>query len=129
MQNDKGMIYGVGVDIVSVQRLREVVERWESRFLQRVFSSTEIDYCLGRKDPYPCLSARFATKEAMIKALGGRIDINLKDIEVTHAESGKPVITPGIRLKKCLEKKGIKRIHLSMSHERDYSIAIVILEL
>lgn len=123
------MIYGVGIDIVSVQRLREVAERWGWRFLQRVFSSTEIDYCLGKKDPYPPLSARFATKEAMVKALGGKPNINLREIEVSHAEAGRPIITPGVKLRECLEKIGIQKIHLSLSHEKDYSMAIVILEL
>lgn len=122
------MIYGIGVDIVSIKRLREVVERWGGRFLNRVYTPAEIAYCFERKDPYPYLSARFATKEAMIKALGERGDITFKDIEIAHTDTGRPVINPGSILKDWLERIGIDRIHLSLSHERDYSIACVILE-
>lgn len=122
------MIYGLGIDIVSVERLRKTVERWGKRFLDRIFTSAEIEYCTRRENPYPSLSARFATKEAMIKALGGKGEISFRDIEVINTESGRPVINPGYRLKKDLERIGIKNIHLSLSHERDYSVACVILE-
>lgn len=122
------MIYGVGVDIVSVERFKEITERWGKRFLQRVFTPAEIEYCLERKNPYPSLSARFATKEAMVKALGGKVNITFRDIEVSHTETGRPIININERLKECLESHGIKGIHLSLSHERDYSIACVVLE-
>lgn len=122
------MIYGLGIDIVSVKRLKEVVDRWGRRFLEKVFTSTEIDYCLDRKDFYLSLSARFAAKEAMIKALGGRADITLKDIEIVNTEAGRPIINPGVRLKEKLDSISIKNIHLSLSHEKDYSVACVILE-
>ncbi len=122
------MIYGIGIDIVSVKRLREVVERRGDRFLERVFTSSEIDYCLNKRDPFPSLSARFAAKEAMIKAIGGRAAITFKDMEVINDDTGRPFLNPGFRLRKDLEKFGIKNVHLSLSHERDYSIAFVILE-
>lgn len=122
------MIYGLGVDIVSVVRLREAVERWGRRFLDRVFTTGEINYCFERADPYLPLSARFATKEAMVKALGDKRGIALKDIEVINTETGKPVINLGAKLRDKLNKIGVKRIHLSLSHERNYSIACVILE-
>ncbi|MFN3479466.1 MAG: holo-ACP synthase [Thermodesulfovibrionales bacterium] len=122
------MIYGLGIDIVSVKRLKEVVDRWDRRFLDRVFTLAEIDYCLARKDSSLPLSARFAAKEAMIKALGSRTDITFKDIEVINTGDGMPIINPGIRLKERLDRIGIKNIHLSLSHEKDYSVACVILE-
>lgn len=122
------MIYGIGIDIVSVKRLKEVVDRWGRRFLEKVFTSTEIDYCLDRKDSHLSLSARFAAKEAMVKALGGRADITFKDVEIVNTEAGMPIINPGIRLKEKLDRIGIKNIHLSLSHEKDYSVACVIIE-
>lgn len=122
------MIYGIGIDIVSVKRLKELVDRWGRRFLEKVFTSTEIDYCLDRKDSHLSLSARFAAKEAMVKALGGRADITFKDIEIVNTEAGMPIINPGIRLKEKLDRIGIKNIHLSLSHEKDYSVACVIIE-
>lgn len=122
------MIYSIGIDIVSVKRLKEVVDRWGRRFLEKVFTSTEIDYCLDRKDSHLSLSARFAAKEAMVKALGGRADITFKDIEIVNTEAGIPIINPGIRLKEKLDRIGIKNIHLSLSHEKDYSVACIILE-
>lgn len=121
------MIYGLGIDIISVHRLREVVERWGRRFLERVFTSGEISYCLSRLDPYPSLSARFAAKEAMVKAVGCR-NLRFKDIEVLNIESGKPIINPGIGLREKLDSIGIRNIHLSLSHDSNYSVACVVLE-
>jgi holo-[acyl-carrier protein] synthase len=122
------MIYGLGVDIVSAARLEEIVERWGRRFLDRVFTSRELDYCLERKNPYLPLSARFAAKEAMIKAIGGRKGITMKDIEVINTETGKPLINSGIRLREYLDSIGVKRIHLSLTHEAGLGMAFVILE-
>ena len=61
---------GIGVDLAQIPRLRRVVERWDDRFLRRVFTEAEIAYCRRRRDPIPHLAARFAAKEATLKALG-----------------------------------------------------------
>jgi len=65
------MIYGVGIDIVAVKRLRDAHEKWGMRFFERIYTRKEIDYCFSKKDPFPSLAVRFAAKEAVIKAIGG----------------------------------------------------------
>jgi holo-[acyl-carrier protein] synthase len=122
------MIYGIGVDIVKIQRMKEVVGKWGERFLKRVFTESEIDYCYKRKNPYLSLAVRFAAKEALIKAIGSETPISFTDIEITNRETGKPSIEIRGRLKDFLKKKPIKMIHLSLSHEHDYGIACVVLE-
>ena len=64
------MVKGIGVDLVQIPRMRRVVKRWQDRFLRRVFTDAEIAYCRKRRDPVPHLAARFAAKEAALKALG-----------------------------------------------------------
>jgi len=121
------MIEGVGVDIVKVERLREAAGRWGGRFLKRVFTDREIAYCMARHEPYTSLAIRFAAKEALIKALGGDL-FRLKEIEVLNRPDGSPFINLGEKLKEILSIKGVKKIHLSMSHEREFGIAFVVTE-
>ena len=63
-------VRGIGVDLVRIPRMRDVIARWDERFLTRVFTDGEIAYCRGRRDPIPHFAARFAAKEAALKALG-----------------------------------------------------------
>jgi len=122
------MIYGIGIDIIKVERMREAVERWGERFLRRVFTGNEISYCRKKNDPYPSLSVRFAAKEALIKAMGSSPFIPLTDIEVVSGENGDPGIRPMGRLEELFRDKCLRKAHLSLSHERDYGIAFVVLE-
>src|SRR6266704_530119 len=77
-------IKGVGVDLTRIPRVRQIVERWDERFLRRVFTDAEIAYCRGRRDPIPHFAARFAAKEATLKALGTglRMGVNWRELEV-----------------------------------------------
>lgn len=112
------MIRGTGIDIVDVERFAEVVKRRGRRFLERVFTSSELDYCLSKRRPNEHLAARFAAKESFIKATG--LFVSLKDIEVTRMANGGPVISaPGI--------EGL-RVHLSMSHDGKYAVAQTLVE-
>ncbi|MCL4475663.1 MAG: holo-ACP synthase [Nitrospirae bacterium] len=122
------MIYGIGIDIIKVERMKEAVERWGERFLQRVFTGNEISYCYGKKNPYLSLSVRFAAKEAMIKALGLRGSVTFRDIEILNDAHGKPAILARGELDSALRRNSIRHSHLSLSHERDYGIAFVVLE-
>jgi len=122
------VIHGVGVDIVDIDRIRNSLKHFGDDFLERVFTDSEVKYCKKRKDPHPSLAARFAAKEALIKALTTDETIPLKDIEVVISDSGKPSIVPGSRLRELLRSAGIKASHLSLSHEKRYAIAYVILE-
>jgi holo-[acyl-carrier protein] synthase len=122
------MIHGIGIDIVKVERLREVVGKWQGKFLQRVFTPDEIVYCYHKKDPFPSLAVRFAAKEAVIKASGSRVSVPLTDIEVVNDERGNPTIRPRGTLKAFFQENAFSKIHLSLSHEKEYGIAFVILE-
>jgi holo-[acyl-carrier protein] synthase len=121
------MIYGIGIDLVKVERVRQVVERWGGKFLEKVYSADEVAYCYRRKDPYLSLAVRFAAKEALIKAVGA--PVSMRDIEVVSGPGGgKPALKAGGKLKAFLDNLNISSAHLSLSHEKDYGLACVVLE-
>jgi phosphopantetheine--protein transferase-like protein len=122
------MVHGIGIDIVRTARMREAVERWGQRFLERVFTAEEIAYAYKKKDPFLPLSVRFAAKEAFIKALSGLVPVSLTDISVRNLSDGRPVLEVLGRTGEAAEQMGIGRIHLSLSHERDYGVACVVIE-
>ena len=122
------MIYGIGIDIVKIERMKEVVEKWGNKFLGKVFTQNEISYCYKKRTPYLSLSVRFAAKEALIKAIGSEMPVSLTDIEVTNADTGKPILRMSNKLQDFFASKQIKSTHLSLSHEHDYGVACVILE-
>ncbi len=122
------MIYGVGIDLVKIERMKGVVEKWGQRFLNKVFTKEEISYCYDKKDPYLSLAARFAAKEALVKAIGSADPVSLTDIEVVNIDTGKPFIKINGKLKDFFKEKSIKRAHLSLSHEHEYGVACVVLE-
>ena len=122
------MIYGTGIDIVKTERVREAVERWGDRFLNRVFTRDEISYAYKKKDPFLSLSVRFAAKEAFIKALSHDQHISLIDIEVRNQDNGRPMLQLHGKTGEFLKEKKIQAIHLSLSHEKDYGVACVVIE-
>ena len=123
------MIYGVGIDLVKIERMKDVVDRWGRKFLERVFTQSEISYCYEKKNPYLSLSVRFAAKEALIKAIGSEVPVSLTDIEVVNAASGRPDIKISGKLKEFFSERSIKQTVLSLSHEKEYGIACVVLEI
>jgi phosphopantetheine--protein transferase-like protein len=122
------MIYGIGIDLVKIARMKNVVEKWGNKFLERIFTEDEISYCHERKEPYLSLAVRFAAKEALIKAIGSEVFIPLTDIEVLNNKEGRPYITVKGRLEEYFKKKSIESCHLSLSHEKEFGIACVVLE-
>ncbi len=122
------MIYGIGIDLVKIERMKAVADKWGKKFLERVFTETEISYCYERKEPYLSLAVRFAAKEALIKAIGSEIYVPLTEIEVMNFENGRPAIKASGKLEKFFKEKSIKHCHLSLSHEKEYGIACVVLE-
>lgn len=116
-----------GVDILELWRVKSIVDRWGDRFLQRIYTTGEINYCRGR---IPQLAARFAAKEAVMKALGTGIrGVGWKDIEVTRRRGMAPQILLHNRAKNRSEKLHMKQLAVSLSHSRDYAIASVVMEL
>lgn len=122
------MIYGTGIDIVKTERIREAVNRFGEKFLERVFTRDEISYAYNRKDPFLSLSVRFAAKEAFIKALSHDLYIPLTDIEVRNQDNGRPMLELHGKTGEFLKEKEIQAVHLSLSHEKDYGVACVVIE-
>ena len=124
------MIYGIGVDIVSIGRIESVIKRWGDRFVGRVFTPDEAAICYDRAYPSSAFALRFAAKEAFSKALGSGMRKGLKwrDIEVFNSPSGKPSLRlHGTSFEICRERD-ITGIHLSLSDEGEYGIAMVVLD-
>lgn len=122
------MIRGIGIDIVQNERIKRVAQRWGDKFLKRIFTDGELAYCMRHNPPYPQLAARFAAKEAVIKARGGAFGLTLKDIEVASNEAGKPYIQFAGPLAGIVTEFGTEKFHLTLTHERDYSVAFVVIE-
>ena len=113
-------VLGIGIDIVEVSRLKQAVRNGGSRFMNRVFSKRELVQLKGRRDPYEGLAARFAVKEAVVKAFGARRDApkSLPQIEILKTRSGVPVVT--------LPTKNLE-VLISMSHSKEYAVASALL--
>ncbi|MGM0411273.1 MAG: holo-ACP synthase [Bacillota bacterium] len=123
------MIYGTGVDIVNIKRVQNLIERWGKKFLNKVFSEREIDYCQNKNNVAVHLAARFAAKEAVAKMFGTGIGkINWRDIIVINDKNGKPEIELRGKARELRKELEIEKIFLSISHEKEYAIAQVIAE-
>lgn len=125
------MIYGTGIDIIEIARIKKSLERFSSRFEEKVFTNNEIKYCRGKADPSKHFAARFAVKEAVMKSLGTGMSqgIGWKDIEVlNHEDSGKPYLMMEGKGKSVFETLKLKIIHITISHEKNYAVAHAVAE-
>ena len=120
-------ILGIGVDVVDVQRMKDVLEKQGKVFLDKVFSDMEVTYCKTRKKPYIHFGERFAAKEAVAKAMrtGWSGAFHWRDIEVVNDQSGAPHILLSRDVAKALDQC---RVHLSLSHTDNTVVAFVVLE-
>ena len=118
-------IRGIGIDLVQIPRLRRVVERWQDRFLERVFTEEELAYCRARRDPVPHLAARFAAKEAGLKALGTglRLGVRWHELEVRRERGQPPVLVLSGRSRAIGEARGGRRMLLTLTHDGEYACA------
>ena len=117
------MAYAVGIDLIAIPRVRAAIERHDGRFLRRVYTPEEVAFCRGR---VPELAARFAAKEAVMKALGTGIrGVAWREIEVLPDRRGKPLIYLYGRAKERAERIGLRAIDVSLTHERDFAEAVV----
>lgn len=119
-------VRGIGIDLVPIPRMRQVLERWQERFLTRVFTADEIAYCRARKDPVPHFAARFAAKEAALKALGTglRLGVSWRELEVRRERGGPPTLVLRGRSRDLARARhGADRMLLALSHDGDYAIA------
>jgi holo-[acyl-carrier protein] synthase len=122
-------ISGVGVDLVSIPRMRTTIDRWQDRFVERVFTDDEIAYCCSRRDPAPHFAVRFAAKEAGFKALGTGLAMGARwhEIEVRREREQAPTLVLSGRAREIGLVRGGSRMLLSLTHEGDYALAQAIL--
>ncbi len=124
------MIVSIGIDIIEVYRIRETLER-TPRFTERVFTEKERVYCESKgAAAAQSYAARFAAKEACLKALrtGWRGKVTWHDVEIVSGENGVPNLEIRGEARKILEKLGADKVHLSLSHTTEHAIAQVVLE-
>ncbi|HBA72873.1 MAG: holo-[acyl-carrier-protein] synthase [Geobacteraceae bacterium GWC2_55_20] len=124
------MIHGIGVDIAATDRFQRFLDQGNNALLERLFTSAELSTCRNRKDAASCFAARFAAKEAFLKALGTglRDGISWHDIEVVNDKLGKPELTLSGRAAELYQARGLRNALLSMSHDGGHAVAMVVLE-
>ena len=122
-------ISGLGVDLVSIPRMRSTIDRWQQRFVDRVFTDDEIAYCRARRDPAPHFAARFAAKEAGFKALGTGVQLGVRwrELEVRREREEAPTLVLSGRAREIGLARGGSRMLLSLTHEGEYALAQAIL--
>lgn len=124
------MILGIGVDLCAVARISSMVERHGERARRRLFTARERADCDCQASPPECLAARFAAKEAAFKALGTGLGPGMRwiDVEVITEESGRPRIEFSGITGGRMQELGVRRAHLSLTHEAGQACAMVVLE-
>lgn len=121
------MIAGLGVDLVKISRIKEIIERWSDKFTSKLFTDVEINYCSAHKDSHLRYASTFAAKEAFIKA-HGRGNLKFKDIEIAREHTGRPVVRLFGEAKHLMEQKNITNINVTMTHDGEYAVAVIVLE-
>ena len=121
------MVQAVGIDIVDISRFKKSLERWQGRFIERIFTQQEREYCQKKLNAEHSLAARFAAKEAMIKCLRDRdqVGFHWHDMEVLNTASGRPVVYVYGKLALQLANT---RVKISLSHSVSSAVAVIILE-
>ena len=124
------MIVGTGIDIVEVPRVAASIERFGARFIARIFTAAEIIYCDSKQNRSERYAARFAAKEAGLKAIGTgwRGGVTWQDVEVRREPGGRPTLVFAGKAAEFAARLGVKRAFLSLSHTAQHAIAQVILE-
>jgi holo-[acyl-carrier protein] synthase len=122
------MIVGIGIDLVKIDRIDKAV-RNHTGFLEKVFTDKEREYCTRQKFPAQHFAARFAAKEAVLKAIGTGWSTGVKwtDMEVLHGEGGGPIVNISGRVKDLMDLRGVKQIFVSYSHDEGYAVAQAVL--
>jgi holo-[acyl-carrier protein] synthase len=114
----------VGTDIIEIHRIEQAISSWQDSFLRRIYTEAELESCHNRASS---LAARFAAKEAVMKALGtGAEGVNWQDIEILSDSDGAPVVQLHHRAERKAEENGIAKFSVTMSHCKEYAVAFVI---
>jgi holo-[acyl-carrier protein] synthase len=124
------LILGTGIDLAEVTRVREAIERYGDKFVQRIYTPLEIAYVERKANKYERYAARFAAKEAGMKAIGTgwRKGVRWHDFEVVNLPTGRPTLRLHGVAAEVASKLGVERIHLSLTHTAEQGMAFVILE-
>jgi len=124
------LIFGVGIDIIEVSRIEKQLSRGDDRFQRRLFTDREIAYCERKKFKGLHYAARFAAKEAFLKALGTGLGggLSWKDVEIVNNEAGKPTLRLDGKARLLAEGLGLTGLHVSLTHVKDTAAAVVIIE-
>ena len=124
------MIFGIGVDLVTVSRIEGIHQRFGNRFARRYLHEKELIRLAELENPIRFLAKRFAVKEAAVKALGTgeRTGVLLRDFYVEHTELGKPLLKVDGKAKTVCEKHSVQATHVSISDEGDQVVAFVVFE-
>jgi holo-[acyl-carrier protein] synthase len=124
------MIVGMGTDLIEVERIRQSVDRYGDKFLQRVYTERESAYAMSKRNFAERLAGRFAVKEAAMKAIGTgwRRGVTWKDFEVVNEPGGRPTLRLTGVAQKVAQTLGAKRISVSITHTAQMAMAVVILE-
>ena len=124
------MIFATGIDIIEIERVQKAVGRSGQRFIERIFTDAEIEYCSNKKHSIQHYAARFAVKEAVYKALkpAPGTPLRWREIEVTHVDGVQPELKLSGETKSISEKAGITRICISLSHSSKFAAAVAVAE-
>ena len=124
------MIVGIGVDVVDIARVRKALARTGERFVRRVYTEAEAEYCRRHRDPNPHFAVRFAAKEALFKALGtGWAEgVQWRDVEVVRTRGGPPKLVLRGEAERHSLALGTRAVHCTLSHSEQTAVAVVILE-
>jgi len=124
------LILGTGIDLAEVPRIRASIERYGDKFVQRIYTPAEIAYVNSKANKFERFAARFAAKEAGMKALGTgwRRGVRWQDFEVANQRSGRPTLRLHGRAAEIAAEIGVKKISLSLTHTSDNGMAFVIFE-
>ena len=125
------MVLGLGTDLIEISRIEESIQQFGQRFLDRIYTTGEINYCQRKKKhAAESFAARFAAKEAGAKALGTGIScgVSWKEFEVRREPGGKPSLHLSGRARELADELGIRRLTLSLTHSRDVALAVVVAE-
>jgi len=124
------VIVGIGIDLAEVDRIREAIERHGTRFVERIYTAREIAYAERKSNRYERYAARFAAKEAAMKAIGTgwKRGVRWRDFEVTNLPTGRPTLELHGAAARIAESLGVRNIALSITHTEQQGMAIVVLE-
>lgn len=122
------MIYGIGIDIVEIKRLRKLRKKHQTAFLQKCFTAAEIAYCTAKKNADESFAVRFAAKEAVMKALGTgwSSGVAFNNIEIIRHDNGAPFVQLNAAAAQVQQDKNISHFLLSLSHSKHYAVAQVV---